>query len=53
MRKDKLLAELHQLATLKQVLNGSLPQTPRAEFVDVVVQDKYHLEVIVHVRGGV
>jgi hypothetical protein len=41
--------ELHQLATLKQVLSWSLAQQPRAEFVDVVVQDEYHHDVIVRV----
>ena len=53
MRNDELLAELHQLATLKQVLTWSLAQQPRADFVDVVVQDEYHLDVIVRVADGV
>jgi hypothetical protein len=49
MRNETLLGELHQLATLRQVLNWSLAQAPRAEFVDVIVQDEYHHDVIVRV----
>jgi hypothetical protein len=45
--------ELHQLATLKQVLSWSLAQQPRAEFVDVVIQDEYHHDVIVRVTDVV
>jgi hypothetical protein len=53
MRNDTLFMELHQLATLKQVLSWSLAQQPRAEFVDVVVQDEYHHDVIVRVTDVV
>jgi hypothetical protein len=53
MPNDKLFMELHQLATLKQVLSWSLAQQPRAEFVDVVVQDEYHHDVIVRVTDVV
>ena len=53
MRNDTLLAELHQLATLKQVLNWSLAQEPRAEFVDVIIQDEFHHDVIVRVTDRV
>jgi hypothetical protein len=53
MRNDRLFMELHQLATLKQVLSWSLAQQPRAEFVDVVVQDEYHHDVIVRVTDRV
>ena len=53
MRNDELFMELHQLATLKQVLSWSLVQQPRAEFVDVVVQDEYHHDVIVRVTDVV
>jgi hypothetical protein len=49
MRNDTLLTELHQIATLKQVLSWSLSQDPPAEFVDVVIQDEYHHDVIVRV----
>jgi hypothetical protein len=53
MRNDKALMELHQLATLKQVLKWSLAQQPRAEFVDVVIQDEYHHDVVVRVTDRV
>jgi hypothetical protein len=49
MQSETFLAELQQLATLKQVLNWSLARVPRAEFVDVIVQDEYHHDVIVRV----
>lgn len=45
-----LTRELQQLATLKQVLVWSLAQQPRAEFVEVVVQDEFHHDVIVRVN---
>jgi hypothetical protein len=53
MRNDKVLMELHQLATLKQVLKWSLAQRPPAEFVDVVIQDEYHHDVVVRVTDRV
>ncbi len=53
MRNDTLLAELHQLATLKQVLNWALAQEPRAEFVNVIIQDEFHHDVIVRVTDRV
>jgi hypothetical protein len=53
MRTDALLAELHQFATLKGVLSWAMAQNPRAEFVDVVIQDEYHHDVIVRVTDYV
>ncbi len=53
MRKETLLEELQQLASLKQVLNWSLAQQPRAEFLDVVIQDEYNHDVVVRVTDGV
>jgi hypothetical protein len=53
MRDDKLLDELHPLTTLRQVLAWSLVQQPRAEFVDVVIQDEYHHDVVVRVADRV
>ena len=53
MRNDKLFMELQQLATLRRVLIWSLARQPRAEFVDVVVQDEYHHDVIVRVTDVV
>jgi hypothetical protein len=53
MRNDTLLIELHQIATLKEVLSWSLSRDPRAEFVDVVIQDEYNHDVIVRVKDDV
>jgi hypothetical protein len=53
MRDDTLLRELHQLATLKSVLSWSLAREPRAEFIDVVIQDEYNRDVIVRLADEV
>jgi hypothetical protein len=53
MRDETILAELHQLATLKSVLTWALAREPRAEFVDVVIQDEFHHDVIVRVSDRV
>jgi hypothetical protein len=53
MRADELLVELQEFATLKSVLGWSLAQRPPAEFVDVVIQDEFHHDVIVRVRDRV
>jgi hypothetical protein len=53
MRNDDLLNELQQFATLKGVLCWSLRQEPPAEFVDVVIQDEFHHDVVVRVTDRV
>jgi hypothetical protein len=53
MQTDALLAELNQFATLKGVLGWAMAQEPRAEFVDVVIQDEYHHDLIVRVTDSV
>jgi hypothetical protein len=53
MRNDDLLNELQQFATLKAVLTWSLRQKPTAEFVDVVIQDEFHHDVVVRVTDRV
>jgi hypothetical protein len=53
METDVLLAELQAIATLKGVLSWALAQVPRAEFVDVVVQDEFHHDVLVWVTERV
>ena len=53
MWNETLLQELHQLATLKSVLSWSMAREPRAEFVDVIIQDEYHHDVIVRVSDRV
>ncbi len=53
MRNDELLAELHRHATLRTVLAWAMAREPRAEFVDVVIQDEFHHDVIVRVTDYV
>ena len=53
MRSDELLKELQAFATLKGVLTGLWHRRPRAEFVDVVIQDEFHHDVIVRVTDRV
>jgi hypothetical protein len=53
MRDETLLQELNQLATLKSVLSWSMAREPRAEFVDVVIQDEFHHDVVVRVTDWV
>jgi hypothetical protein len=53
MQNETLLQELNHLATLKSVLGWSMVRKPRAEFVDVIVQDEFHHDVIVRVTDYV
>jgi len=53
MDHARIVRELERLETLGQVLRWTLAQTPRAEFVNVVVQDEYTHDVIVRVADGV
>jgi hypothetical protein len=50
---DVVLREVQGLGSLKQVLEWSLARRPRAEFIDVVVQDEFHHDVIVRVSEDV
>ena len=49
MLDEQVFADVQGLATLQQVLRWSLARKPRAEFLDVVVQDEFHHDVIVRV----
>jgi hypothetical protein len=53
MRVDAVLEEVERLSSLKQILEWSTTRSPWAEFVDVVVQDEYHHDVIVRVADDV
>ena len=53
MRNETLLQELNRLATLKSVLSWAMAREPRAEFVDVVIQDEFHHDVVVRVTDRV
>jgi hypothetical protein len=52
MSNDQILEEVRHLATLKTVLEWSLARSPRAEFVEVVVQDEFHHDVILRVAAA-
>ncbi len=53
METGRLLEELRPLPTLKSVLEWGLARRPPAEFVDVVIQDEFHHDVIVRISDGV
>jgi hypothetical protein len=53
MDPARLEQELGRLETLGQVLRWTLARTPRAEFVNVVIQDEYTHDIIVRVAEGV
>ncbi len=49
MDPDPLQEEVLPIQTLDQAIRWALARTPRAEFVNVVAQDEYTLDVIVRV----
>jgi hypothetical protein len=51
MSRATITAELQALETLGQVIRWALDQSPRAELVDVVVQDEFTHDVVVRVSG--
>jgi hypothetical protein len=53
MSHERILDEVRDFVSLRQVIEWSLSQQPRAEFVDVIVQDEYHHDVIVRVTAEI
>jgi hypothetical protein len=51
MSNEHILDEVRTFVSLRQVIDWSLRQKPPAEFVDVVVQDEFHHDVIVRVAA--
>jgi DNA-directed RNA polymerase subunit L len=51
MDRARVACELETLGTLGQVLRWTLAQSPRAEFVNVVIQDEYTHDVIVRIAA--
>lgn len=49
MDPDLLREEVLPIQTLGQAIRWALARTPRAEFVQVVAQDEYTLDVILRV----
>lgn len=48
MSDQPILDEVREFVSLRQVIEWTCRQQPRAEFVDVIVQDEFHHDVIVH-----
>lgn len=53
MQSEKILEELQGFASLGAVIRWSTSRQPRAEFIDVIVQDEYNHDVIVRVSNTV
>ncbi len=53
METGRLLEELRLLPTLKSILEWGLSRRPPVEFVDVVIQDEFHHDVVVRVSNRV
>ena len=49
MSHQRILDEVHDFVSLRQVIEWSFLREPKAEFVDVIVQDEFHHDVIVRV----
>jgi hypothetical protein len=50
---ETILQEIEEFSSLGAVIRWSMSRVPRAEFIDVIVQDEYHHDVIVHVSDTV
>ncbi len=53
MSDDCILDEVRGFATLDGVIPWATARKPRAEFVDVIVQDEFHHDVIVRISDRV
>jgi hypothetical protein len=51
MEYNAILAELRRFSSLATVIPWALSREPRAEFVDVVVQDEFNHDVILHISS--
>jgi hypothetical protein len=49
MDHDRTVRELEMLETLGQVLHWAQARSPRAEFVNVVIQDEYTHDIVIRV----
>ena len=50
MDRVRLVGEVQDLEGLGGVIRWALARSPRAEFVDVVIQDEFTHDVVVHVN---
>ncbi len=53
MTREQILNEVRGLTSLGAVIRWSTSREPRAEFVDVIVQDEFNHDVIVRVSSTV
>ena len=51
MEYNAILAELQSFSSLATVIPWALSREPRAEFVDVVVQDEFNHDVILRISS--
>ena len=49
MSDDSILDEVRDFATLDGIIPWAITRRPRAEFVDVIVQDEFHHDVVVRI----
>jgi hypothetical protein len=47
MSDQRILDEVRDFVSLRQVIEWTCKKQPRAEFIDVIVQDEFHHDVIV------
>ena len=53
MRADAILEELQRLSSLGDVIRWATSREPRADFVDVIVQDEFNHDVVVRLSSAV
>ena len=49
MSDDSILDEVRDFVSLDRVIPWAIARRPRAEFVDVIVQDEFHHDVVVRI----
>jgi hypothetical protein len=53
MECNAILAELQRFSSLATVIPWALSREPQAEFLDVIVQDEFHHDVILRISSTV
>jgi hypothetical protein len=53
MDREAILRELQPMGSLGEVIRWAMARTPRAEFVDVIVQDEFTHDVVVKVNSEI
>ena len=53
MTQNSAFEELRAMSSLGEVIRWSTSRQPRAEFVDVIIQDEFNHDVIVRVSSKV